>query len=73
MSRYFIAGNFWLVAALLIFIGKRYERSEPTMYTVFGVGRYFSEGEYTTLTLGTLAIAVAFFTAAVVSSRRPQG
>ena len=59
MSQYFVTGNIWLTLALLAFIGKKYERSDPTMYSVFGVGRYFYPHQYTMLiaTLGAAAAA----------------
>lgn len=63
MARYFIAGNLWLLASLLVFVGRRFERSGPTMYSVFGFGRSFSANGYTALNLSLLALAIIFFVA----------
>jgi hypothetical protein len=41
MYHYFVAANLWLALAVVAFVGKTYERSQPTMYSVFGVGRSF--------------------------------
>jgi hypothetical protein len=45
-SQYFLAGNFWLFAGLLAFVGKKYERSEPDMVSLMGLGQWFSPDGY---------------------------
>ena len=61
MSRYFLAGNLWLVFALFAFVGRTFERSDPTMYSFFGVGRSFYANEYSMFVGALLAAALACF------------
>lgn len=61
MSRYFLAGNLWLIFAALAFVGRTFERSEPTRYSFFGVGRWFDPGEYSMFVGALLAAALACF------------
>ena len=48
-SQYFLAGNLWSIVGVLAIAGRKFERSEPTMYSLFGAGRAFHPGEYATL------------------------
>jgi hypothetical protein len=70
MTRYFIAGNIWLAIALLLFVGKRFERNEPVQFSFFGAGRWFSEGEYAALVYGTFTVSVVFFVLSAIT--RPK-
>lgn len=71
MTRYFIAGNAWLFAAVMLYIGKCSERAAPDRYSVFGTGRWFSPSEYTALNLCVLAIAIGFFVIAAKTRITP--
>lgn len=57
--RYFVAGNLWLLAAVVLFIGRTFERSQPTRYSIFGAGRLLSPTEY-----GWMIAVVALLSAA---------
>lgn len=57
MKIYFIACNVWLFVALAAYVGKTLERSEPTMYSFFGVGQWFYEGAYGYLIKAPLFLA----------------
>lgn len=61
MTRYFVAGNVWLVLALLMFVGRTYERSSPTRYSIFHGGQWFSAEAYTALIALLIAISTFFF------------
>lgn len=59
--RYFMAGNFWLFMALLLVLGKTYERSSPLRYSSFGMGHWFTPAGYNLLVLLVFALALLFF------------
>ena len=61
MIRYFVAANLWLFAALIVFMGRTYERSEPTMFSVFHRGELFYAHQYTCLVLSVMGISAIFF------------
>lgn len=65
-----ITGNAWLLIALALFVGQTHERSSPTRYSAFGVGGWFSAGEYRTMVLVCAAMGVAML---VVGWRRGRG
>jgi hypothetical protein len=46
MRTYFWAANFWALVTLVILLGRHTERSGPTMYSFFGLGGWYSPGEY---------------------------
>ncbi|MBC8139485.1 MAG: hypothetical protein H8F28_26705 [Fibrella sp.] len=46
MSRYFILGNLWVLFAIILRIGGRVERTEPTMISFFGVGGWLYPVSY---------------------------
>lgn len=60
MTRYFVAGNMWLVITLVLLIGKK--GSNPVFF--FGVGGWHSPGFYNLLTLACFALGVGFLMAA---------
>jgi hypothetical protein len=60
MTRYFVAGNFWLTFALVLFLGQRSERSGPRYYSFFG-GAWLSPTSYFLVTLFCAALAATFF------------
>lgn len=66
-SPLFAAANLWLVIALILFVGKKYERSEPTMYSFVGVGSYFYPGSYDSMVFGCLLVGLVFLTLAFTS------
>ena len=60
MTRYFIAGNYWLTFALLLFLGRKIERSNPTRYSFFG-GGWLDPTTYLLLILLPLGMAAMCF------------
>ncbi len=61
MTKYFAAANFWLFVSVLAYVGKSAMRSQPDMYAVFGVGRWFEKGDYSTLNTAVLALSILYF------------
>lgn len=59
MSRYFLLGNFWVLCALIIHIGGRLERTQPTLVSFFGVGAWFYPTSYNLMV--AVAAGMAFF------------
>lgn len=70
MLRYFIAGNVWLIVALIVFLGRSHARSQPTLYCFFGVGRWMYPSSYSLVMLLCVGLGVAFLILAVRSARR---
>jgi len=66
MLRYFVAGNLWLLAAVVLLVcGRPSEDRLPGNpstheYLIFGVGR-LPEDLYALLVIGCLVLAVGFF------------
>lgn len=58
---YFVGGNFWLLMALVLWLGRNAVRTGPTRYSFFGVGGWLSPFEY-----GLLVVACAFIGAALM-------
>ena len=69
MKAYFIAANFWAAVALVIHMGRHFERSGPTMYSFLGVGRWFEPTEYNCLVAVPVVFACACFMLWAMSSR----
>jgi hypothetical protein len=44
MTKFFIAANVWLLLATVTLLGRTFERSEPTQYSFFHAGAWFSPG-----------------------------
>lgn len=44
--RYFVAGNLWLMMALVLFLGRDVARTQPTMYSFFGAGGWHHPTTY---------------------------
>ena len=61
MKLYFLTANVWLFLAVLVFVGRTYERDAPLRYSVFNGGQWFSPGAYTLLILSLIAVAGVFF------------
>lgn len=57
---YFLAGNFWLLMALLLLIGRKAERYQPTFYSFFGIGGWLSPIAYGFLIFACVVIGVIF-------------
>lgn len=72
MLRYFIAANFWLFVALVLYVGRKFERGDPTRYSVFGVGQWFSPNEYWWLISAALAIATTCFVLLLISRNQKK-
>jgi hypothetical protein len=60
MLRYFIAGNLWLLFAIVMFLGRKAWRTGPVRYTFFGAGS-LSPLQYNLLILCCIGLAAAFF------------
>jgi len=58
--RYFVAGNLWLLVSLVLILGKKVERGDPTMYSFFGVGGWHYPGSYWLMVLACAGLGVAF-------------
>lgn len=64
MTRYFIAGNVWLLVALVLLLGKNVMRGSPTRYAFFGIGGWYAPGTYYLIVLICAVIGAAFLIAA---------
>lgn len=73
MLRYFIAGNYWLSFALLLFLGQKWERNSPIRYSFFGVGSTLSPTTYTLMILLTIGLAAMSFGLMWVTRTRRDG
>ena len=60
----FVAGNLWLIVALVLLLGKNIMRGNPTRYSFFGVGGWYSPGAYWLMILVCAAMGVGFMMAA---------
>ena len=70
LTLYLCLGNLWLLVALALYVGRTYERSAPSMYSAWGVGRWFYPGEYTALVLVPAALGITFCCLAARHARR---
>jgi hypothetical protein len=68
---FFIASQIWLLAALLLWLGEKWERSDPAMYSFCGLGTWFDPVWYAVTNLATMAVALVFLVLAWKS--RPVG
>jgi hypothetical protein len=57
--RYFIAGNLWLLVALILLVGRTYERSSPLRYSFMHLA-WFEPTTYTALIVVTAVLGVVF-------------
>jgi hypothetical protein len=58
---YFITANLWLALAYVVFMGQRWERSEPARYSFFGIGHPLSPTEYNFLVGAPVVMALICF------------
>jgi hypothetical protein len=65
----FIAGNVWLLMALVLYLGRVAVRHSPTRYSFFGVGGWISPYTYRLLIIACIAVGV-YFLASARSARR---
>jgi hypothetical protein len=72
MSPYFLAGNLWLIFAVLAIVGRKFERAQPDMYSFFGFGRWFEPGEYNLLVGMLFGVAIVCFVLHWRTLRRTQ-
>jgi hypothetical protein len=56
-----MTGNLWLLAALLLVIGRKFARDSPTMYSFFGIGDWMYPMSYNVLTIGCVILSVGCF------------
>ena len=61
---YFVAGNVWLIIALVLLLGKNNVRIQPTFHSFFGVGGWYSPGAYWLMIVACAALGVGFLNAA---------
>jgi len=57
-NRYFIAGNIWLVLALVLLVGRNVARSSPTMYSFFKVGAWLYPATYNLIVLAAVVLGI---------------
>jgi len=70
MLRYFIAGNVWLFAALVIVLGREVVRTEPVRYAFYGIGGWFTAGGYAAIVVCCIVLGLGFLLAAARRSGR---
>lgn len=61
MKIYVVFGNLWLLSALVLMLGRTVERSNPTMYSFFGLGGWHYPIWYHVMVLACVVIASAHF------------
>ena len=62
---YWVTGNFWLLVALALYVGRAYERSSPTMYSAYGGGQWFTPTEYTLLVMAPASLGIVLTVLAI--------
>jgi hypothetical protein len=55
-----LLANFWLAAALVLWLGRHVARTEPTMYSFLEAGQWFEPATYN-LWVGLCLLAAAVF------------
>ena len=58
--QYLTAGNLWLAAALVLWLGRKAVRFEPTRYAFFGAGAWLSPAGYGFLIVACLLVGTGF-------------
>jgi hypothetical protein len=61
MTRYFVAANLWLTFGVVAILGRTFEHSNPTMYSFFHGGEWFSPGSYSLVVFALFAVSAFFF------------
>jgi hypothetical protein len=61
MLRYFVAGNLWLIVALVMYIGRVTEHSDPVGMSLFGIGQAFQPHEYWAVIAMPTAASLLYF------------
>jgi len=61
MLRYFVAGNLWMLVALIMYVGRTAERTGPPRYCLFGVGQWFQTHEYWAIVALPIAVSLLYF------------
>ena len=56
----FLAGNFWLLAAIALLIGRSVARTQPLMYAFFGVGTWLYPESYNGMIALCVLLALGF-------------
>ena len=56
---YFVVGNMWLLTGLVLWLGRKAVRFQPTRYSFFGVGGWLSPFAYGFLILVCALIGIA--------------
>lgn len=60
MTKYFMAGNVWLVVALVLFLGKNIAGTGSELCSLLGIGRPIDPVLYDLITLACAGIGVTF-------------
>ena len=59
--RYFVAGNIWTFIALVIFLLRDTQRTDPLRVSFLGLGTWFSPAQYNAIALLVFVFACSFF------------
>lgn len=65
---YFIVGNLWLFIALVLLLGRNVARTQPTMYSFFGIGGWYYPAPYGFMVV--VCVVLGVFLMMVGMSRR---
>ncbi len=70
MNKYFVAGNVWLFTSVTLFLGQTVARTQPLMYSFFGVGAWMYPLAYHGLITFCMSAAIVCFLLMWVGSKR---
>ena len=65
-----VLGNLWLVASLVLVLGRHLVRMEPTMYSFTQSGDWFYPDTYNTWIALCLTVAASYFVLSYLAWRR---
>jgi hypothetical protein len=71
MNRYFWAANLWAIITLAMIVGRSPERYNPTYYSVFHLGQWFSPEVYGLLIVAGIAVSTFFLVMTWKTRGRP--
>ncbi|TWT55149.1 hypothetical protein Pla22_28030 [Rubripirellula amarantea] len=69
----FFTGNLWLLATLLLLIGKHQERADPYRYSFFGFAGWHSPASYNAYVLVAGVAGVVLIASALATLRKNAG
>jgi hypothetical protein len=70
MLRYFIAGNFWLLLALVLYVGRTPARTDAKTHSLFGAGQVFLSHEYWAVIAISFAASLLYFAMYAASAKK---